>query len=307
MSWVRYDDNFDQHPKFLALRGAGTAKALELGRRARVLHSSVLAWCGRMNSDGLVPPHAMPLIASNSLLTVPEAEEAAGLLVKVGLLHRRTKKDGSGYRVHDYLDFQPSKDTVQRKAAQLERREMMRELHEWLHKSPIGKRVKQLVVERDGITCCYCGRDNLRTDGDRKSMDRRTFDLIDPATAGSWDRSGAPLTSDEVHRVAKLWCVACGYCNSLKNKRSPDETDGLQILPGHGPHKLVTDLPRSAAIQSRFDRDPIESPGRIGSDRVGSGRAGTGGDGPERDWTGAPPPAQVLSLDGAAGVPLSET
>jgi 5-methylcytosine-specific restriction endonuclease McrA len=264
VTWVRYDDNADQHPKWLELRGDGTNRALERGRRARCLHQSMMLWSGRMNSDGVIPITALPLVSTNALLTMPEALDAAQLLVDVKLLRRRTKRLGGGFEIHDFLDYQPSKETVQRKVQADDHRALMRDLHNWLHKSPIGKRVKAKVLERDGTTCCYCGRDDLRTDGDRKSPDRRTFDLIDPATAGSWDRSGAALDATEVLRVHNLWCVACGYCNSLKNNRSPDETDGMSVLPGHGPNKHIPDLPRSAAIQSGADRES-------GTDRDGIG------------------------------------
>lgn len=291
MTWARYDDNFDQHPKFLALRGDGTPKALERGCRARTLHSSMMAWASRMNSDGIIPVDAMPLIATNALQTMPQAEDAAGLMIDKKLLHRRTKREGGGYRIHDFLDYNPSKETVQRKAQADDQRAIMRELHTWLHKSPIGKRVKAKIVERDGTTCCYCGRDDLRTDGDRRSPDRRTFDLIDPATAGSWDRSGAPLSGEDVWRVHNLWVVACGYCNSLKNSRRPDETDGMEILPGHGPNRHLVDLPRSAATESRLNRE--SGPDRVGPERNGSGLAGDG-HGPETGTglTGGQRPAE---------------
>jgi hypothetical protein len=236
-----------------------------------------------MNCDGIIPPTALPMIAINALMDTDQAAEAVELLVRVGLWHRRTKKQGGGWEVHDWIDYQPTKAQVQKKKEVDDAKAEMARLHNWFHKSPPGKRVKAIVEARDGAFCCYCDEGPLRTDGDRKGSTRRTFDLIDPSTMNDWEwREGIALRPSEIERVALLWCVACGYCNAAKGKRAPDETDGYQILPGRGPY---ADPPRSTAIQSRLNPP-------VGSDLDGSGRHGPGRDGKPQASTSNPGPTR---------------
>lgn len=276
MTWVKIDDKLTTHPKWLSL---------SLEAKSLWFHAAV--WCGAHNNDGALPEHAMALIAFSGSVPSRDVAPAVDLLVKAKLWRRVPKAKGGGWEINDWLTYQPSKQQVQDREAKKAQSDEMKRLHAWLHKSPIGKRVKGLVVERDGTTCCYCGQADLRTDGDRRGLDRRTFDLIDPASKDEFDWSGAPMARAEVERVARLWCVACSYCNQTKNSRRPDETIDMQILPGHGPFR---DLPRSAATESRLSRG-------FGSDPVGSGLVGAGVVVP----AGAPPspsddPAYLESL-----------
>lgn len=145
----------------------------------------------------------------------------------------------------------------------------MERLHDWLHKSAPGKKVKAIVAARDGRVCCYCDEGPLRIDGDRKGSTRLTFDLIDPASKDQWEWEsveGEPrpmLRVSELIAVSDLWCVACGYCNAAKGKRASRRNRRLSNLDG-------TWSTESVAIH----RDPIRtgSAGRVGSGRVGSGR-----------------------------------
>lgn len=92
MTWVKLDDRFPSHRK-IAL----------LADRAFRLHVSALCWCAENLTDGYVSERELPLVAR---LRNPRA--AAKELVGAGLWDR---VDG-GWLVHDYLDYNPSRDQV---------------------------------------------------------------------------------------------------------------------------------------------------------------------------------------------------
>jgi hypothetical protein len=293
VSWVRIDDKLPSHPKWLAL-----------GKDAKLFWFHAAVWCGAHNNDGIVPEHAWPFIAFTAGINVSDVASIIEELCRRpqalpsddarpnALMRKLARSKGGGVEFHDWNAYQPTKKQVAKKQDVDDRKALMRALHDWLHKSPPGRKVKAIVEARDGAFCCYCGEGPLRLDGDRKGSTRRTFDLIDPTTIDSWEwRDRVALHQSEILRVAGLWCVACGYCNSAKGRRAPDETDGYRILPGYGPSR---DLPRSAAIQSVFNPP-------VGSDLAGSGagRVGPVGSGPRRSRARD---AQQPSSDGS--VPL---
>jgi hypothetical protein len=92
MSWVRLDDRFPSHRK-VAL----------LSDRAFRLHVSALCWCAENLTDGHVGERELPLVAR-----LRNLQAAAKELVDAGLWDR---VDG-GWLVHDYLDYNPSRDQV---------------------------------------------------------------------------------------------------------------------------------------------------------------------------------------------------
>lgn len=114
MTWVRLDDQFAQHPKLVTAGPLGIA-----------LFVAGLAYCNRNLTDGFIPWAAARLLLSwefrernGRLGTVSVTSGLAGedvtteyvatLLIASGLW---TEIDG-GYVVHDYLDYQPSKEQV---------------------------------------------------------------------------------------------------------------------------------------------------------------------------------------------------
>lgn len=89
MSWVRIDDRFDDHPKFVDLSNDATAAWLR-----------VLAYCGRHETDGRVK-RRVALMATR----VDDPERVVAELVEAGLWLDL----GGIVEVHDYLSFQPSR------------------------------------------------------------------------------------------------------------------------------------------------------------------------------------------------------
>lgn len=91
MPWGRIDDSLYDHPKLD-----------HLGHRLAAvgLHALALSWCNRWLTDGEVPRRQVVKLGG----TVRLADE----LVTAGLWERH----GQDYRIHDYLDYNQSRQEV---------------------------------------------------------------------------------------------------------------------------------------------------------------------------------------------------
>ena len=99
MAWVRIDDQVGRHQKFLA---AGPA--------ASWLWVLGLAYCQSQLTDGFISDQVLPMIG------IPRgAKPLADRLVVAGLFERVE----SGYLVHDYLDFNESRDAALARKAEV--------------------------------------------------------------------------------------------------------------------------------------------------------------------------------------------
>jgi hypothetical protein len=92
VTWVRLADDFADHPKIVAA-GALAAWQFVCG----------LAYCNKHLTDGFIPRGAVRRLAD-----VEDPFRLAATLVDVGLWE---SVDG-GWMVHDYLNYQPSRQTV---------------------------------------------------------------------------------------------------------------------------------------------------------------------------------------------------
>lgn len=102
MAWIRIDDQVPRHPKHL-----------KAGPEACWLWVCGLAYCQSQLTDGFIPAEAL-----TSLSNVRKPDEKAARLVSAGLWDVAT----GGYRVHDYLVYQPSAEQVRDKRAKGARR-----------------------------------------------------------------------------------------------------------------------------------------------------------------------------------------
>lgn len=93
MTWVKLDDQLPEHPK-----AEGVSSA------AMWLHVAGICYCNRQLTDGEIPKTRVA-----RLVTDRRPEALAAELVTAGLWHDK----GDSYEVHDYLDFQPSKEKVE--------------------------------------------------------------------------------------------------------------------------------------------------------------------------------------------------
>lgn len=112
MVWVRIDENFAQHPKVLRAGPLGMAMQI-----------AALCYCNRHMTDGFVPKQIAKGLLDLDGLGMRMSGNGlmgAGLdaewhlvvedLVEAGLWD---EVDG-GWQIHDYLDFQPSRQQIQR-------------------------------------------------------------------------------------------------------------------------------------------------------------------------------------------------
>ena len=100
MSWVKLDDGFFEN-----------RNTAPLSKSAKLLYLAGLTYCAKRLTDGKIDARGVKVVralAEAGAKAVAELE-AAG----------RWEKNGSGYIVHDYLDYNPpaAKVLAQRKAA----------------------------------------------------------------------------------------------------------------------------------------------------------------------------------------------
>lgn len=120
MPWVKVDDNLPDHPK-LAILGGYTTLGLSM-------YVAGLCYCNRYLTDGAIPkPAAARLLDFGTIEVDGEPVDGAylaSLMVAAGLWD----EDENEYRVHDYAEYQPSREKVLAdRAAAVERMSRIRE------------------------------------------------------------------------------------------------------------------------------------------------------------------------------------
>jgi hypothetical protein len=95
MPWVKLDDHWMDHPKI--------ARA---GRDARDMWLASLTWCARHLTDGAFPAEMIPCFAVTAGIDVANCQTLARRLLEVCLWDATD----NGYVVHDYLDYNPTKE-----------------------------------------------------------------------------------------------------------------------------------------------------------------------------------------------------
>jgi 5-methylcytosine-specific restriction endonuclease McrA len=258
VSWFRADDRLLDHRKWLAIKaaalkaGRNRADGMRRAQQAGLTWFAAGVWGASVNCDGLIPDHAVEAIAPRAFLTPDEFLDAAELLVKAGLWRRLPKtKGGPGWEVHDWHDYQLSRQQVQQRQDREARQRA-------LYKTVEGRRIVAAVKRRDADRCRYCWDQVVWAD--RRSAKRGTIDHVDPDGPNSIENC----------------VVACGSCNRAKADRTPEEADMLLRQPCWG------DPPD----QSGSSRDLVATKSRPVLTR-GTGRNGSGQVRPERDGTGA--------------------
>lgn len=100
MPWVNKDDQMPEHPKVWALSDA-----------AYRLHDSGICYCNRQLTDGLISADKVPTL-------VPRyKKQTLAELVERGIW--TSLMDGSAYVIHDFLDWNRSREQVLEDKARL--------------------------------------------------------------------------------------------------------------------------------------------------------------------------------------------
>jgi len=94
VTWIKVDDDFYDHPKFLALTHSGVA-----------LWVTALAWCGHHKTDGVIPRAAVQRLGHD--FATADALVAAGLWITTD----------TGWRVHEFTEYQRSAEQVEKLSA----------------------------------------------------------------------------------------------------------------------------------------------------------------------------------------------
>jgi len=103
MAWIKIDDSFPDHPKVVGLSDT-----------AFRVHISGLCYCGKYLTDGLIPMQIASRFANNDMSVIVELTNAELW---------REDVSSNGFRIHDYLAHQTSKDQVEVKRANLRERQ----------------------------------------------------------------------------------------------------------------------------------------------------------------------------------------
>jgi hypothetical protein len=93
MAWVKLDDHIFGNPK-----------VIELSKDAKLMYMAALTHCSAQLTDGALTPGAVRLIAA----MVDVERDCADELVAAGLWEQLE----DGYRVHDYLEYNPTAERV---------------------------------------------------------------------------------------------------------------------------------------------------------------------------------------------------
>lgn len=99
MAWIRLDDHITRHPKIL-----------QCTPTACWLYVSCISHANEMLTNGFVGDRELSFISH-----VRRPRAAAEALVRSGLLERVDEPTRKGYQIHDYLDFNDSKEVVLQK------------------------------------------------------------------------------------------------------------------------------------------------------------------------------------------------
>ena len=233
MAWVRIDDGFARHPKVVAA-----------GPLAMAMQVAALCYCNRELTDGFIPR----AVAKNLLDF--EIDRADGVRYTVAWVSGHAGDDMSaqwcidimvesgmwrevpgGYQIHDYHDYQPSKEEV------LSQKTMAKTRKELYADPGLVQRVRQ----RDQSLCRYCGVEVRWTD--RKSALGGTYDHVIP--------DGGNSESNLV--------VACRGCNSAKGQRTPEQW-GRSILDAGTRKELNPNQDGSGTVITHPYPNPVPVP-----------------------------------------------
>lgn len=204
--WIKIDDSYFTHRKIVQLTGP-----------AILMDLTGIAYCARELTDGFVAEGAILLVAA--LAKVPEPEKHVGELVRVG---RWEKRDG-GFFIHDYLDYQPSREDV------IQSREIKKARSDLRSDRFLAPSIKK----RDCGLCRYCGVEVNWSD--RRGPQGGTYDHVNPRGGNDYENI----------------VVACRSCNSRKGRRTPAEAN-MVLLPAVTGNLLVTNRETTGLPASRI-------------------------------------------------------
>jgi 5-methylcytosine-specific restriction endonuclease McrA len=243
--WVKVDDKFPEHPKVLAA-GARLGRC-GCGRVIAIWQASA-CYANRNETDGVIP---LEILRSAFRLYDHAPLQVAAAMAEPVLIGTETKSgllvalaDGSGYQLHDYQDYQPTRAEREDERDWNRRRIALYRNHDLL----------QEIRHRDGDCCRYCGS---RVDWkDRRGPTGATYDHVQPRGPD----------------IAENIVVACRRCNTAKGQQSVAQA-GMRLRPAS---VSSSELDTDQVVLRPPDPDPDPIPESTHTPRA-RGRLDTGG------------------------------
>lgn len=196
--WVKVDEHFPEHQKVMH---AGAQLGAQGPGRVIAVWLPCSCYANRVLTNGFVPEQVIkgwtmydrrPLDVAYAM-SLPLPDGSAGLM----------ERAAGGFRLHDYLEYQPAAADVK---AQRERDALRKRLY-------AVPGLVDAIRDRDQDRCRYCGvKVNWR---DRRGKGGGTYDFLDPR---------APVALDNV-------VVCCAGC-ALKGGRAATASDVSLLEPG---------------------------------------------------------------------------
>lgn len=314
------EDPYDLHPVMVTV-----TEDYLIALECKALRESMTLYASRELTDGYIAPAVLPMIAANAQIrpdrvpkVIARLASPKGRVSGRALTPARTKRQGGGWEVRNFLKYNFSKDVVERRRAAEKRLA-------WLQDTAPGRKIRDMIQARDQFRCRYCYIE--MKPGDQRSSLRPTYDHARPH-------------DPDLARDPRWIVQACQFHNGMKLDRTPEEA-GLELLPpwcesseairskaqriqdvamvvaarladkDPTPEEvaaMVTQVlstwsehppmtPDSTAIQRPFDGDRTTGSGRVGSVRDGEAHP-TPSVGPFDD---PPDPSEQTTASGNAG------
>ncbi|MEU3851770.1 hypothetical protein [Streptomyces sp. NPDC029554] len=238
MPWVKLDDRFPSHRKVALLTD-----------RAFRLHVSAICWCSENLTDGRITDRELPLVAK-----VRGVKATAQQLQKAGLWDRI---DG-GWEIHDYLDFNPSREQVlAERKKNAERQERFRRRKNGKPTPPSNGGSNGVTPEGPDASGTHDGDTNAaqrRHDGDTTATGRSS--LLDEEPQASEFRNG--VTNDAPSRPVPSRPLSMADVGGGSAGSDGADLDSLAPTPIEVDGFTVTDAMRGWVIRTygpHFDID----------------------------------------------------
>ena len=243
MAWVRLDDGFPDHPK------VGAA-----GPVAGWLFVSALCYASRYLTDGFVPASQLRRLAE-----IDDPEGAAAALVRSGLF----EVEADGWRIHDYLDHQTSRERVDEARAQNARRQdRWRERNRNASRNAVTNALRNGAVTRDvpptrDGAAAGTGSGSRAADGDGAGdEDAPSYREVDSGASRNASRNA--VTNASRNAVSNAPVTAHTYTYTSRNEetlsaesgaRAPDPPEELSREPVEEPVVARATKGRAAAAR----------------------------------------------------------
>jgi len=223
MPWFRLEDSFDTHPKVIAAGNEAIGLFIRCG-----------TYSARHLTDGFVPKDVVAIYSAGNA-------SLAATLVRVGLWHR----ERTGYAIHDYLEYNPSKDAVDgERVAKAERQRRWREkARNGNATSPRSERDGDVTkaqpssspvdnAYRDAQSGIFAGRSGSRrrvTNASRNASQDAYPTRPAPTKAGRGrspdpganGRAGPPGSAARAGNQDQPWCGECDQATRLIGEDEP--------------------------------------------------------------------------------------